>query len=140
MRDRVGTVLTRQVRHGAELLLPVLRHLDGLLLHVLALASQALLGGVLDDLLQVVRLQRVEYVEEVLSWRSLAFRVLVGEVALKDRVLSHRRVDVLDTELLVVWHFDEDHVRPLEQLLLPGEHLLDEVLGHDRFVRQVELD
>ena len=94
----------------------------------------------LDNLGKVVRLQGMEHVEEVLPWRSLSLRVLVREVRLEVWVLLHRWIDVLDRQLFIMRNFDGDDVNLLEQLLLPGEHGLDKVLGHDGLVRQVELD
>ena len=133
-------ILTAEIWHRSQLFLPVLGHLDGLVLPVLALACQALLCSMLDDLGQVVGLEGVQYIEKVIPWRTFAFRILVWKVQLELRVLSHGWIDVLHRQLLIVWHIDGHHVHLLEQLLLAGEHGLDEVLGHDGLVGQVKLN
>ena len=80
-------VLTTEVRHLLELLGPELRHLDGLLLHVVACGGVALFVGVVHDFGQVVGVQRVQDVEHVVPRRPLPFRELVREVRREDRVV-----------------------------------------------------
>ena len=71
--------LTRQIRHGFELLLPELGDLNGLCLTLFALGSHALLFGVVQHLLEEVRQNGIHHVEEVLSPWSLAIGKLVRE-------------------------------------------------------------
>ena len=89
-------VLTGEVRHLLELLGPELRHLNGLLLHVFAHGSHALLVGMVHDLVQVVRVQGVDDVEHVVARWPLSFRELVREVGDEDRVVLEGGEDVLD--------------------------------------------
>ena len=72
--------LTRQVRHRRQLLRPVLGDLDRLMFHRLTLGRHPLLVGVVHDLLEVVRIQGVEDIEEVLARWSLAGWVFVRKV------------------------------------------------------------
>ena len=85
-------------------------------------------------------MQRVQDVEEVLSGRALALGELVGEEGHEVRVLREHREQRLDGELLVVGHGDLLDLGLLEELLPAGQHRLEEVLGHDGLVRQVELE
>ena len=88
--------LTCKIRHGLELLLPELGDFYGLLLHVLAAAGHPLLVRVLHDVLEVLRVQGVEDVEEVLSWRSLILCEFSREKRRESRVLLELGPDVAD--------------------------------------------
>ena len=88
--------LTRHVRHRSQLLRPVFGDLDGLMFHGLTLCRVPLLVCMVHDLLEVVRVQGVEDVEEVVPRRSLAGWVLVGEVRHEDRVLIELRIKCFD--------------------------------------------
>ena len=92
------------------------------------------------DLLQVVRVQGIEDVEEVITWRTLAFRILTRKVGHHFGVLGKHRIQVLDAELVVPGHLDLLDDGLLHQLLLAGQDLLEEVFIHDGLVRQVELE
>ena len=131
--------LTCEVRHGLELLLPVLGHLDGLVLLHHTISRHALLGGVVHDLVEVVGLLGVQDVEEVISRWSLTLGVLVREVAHEERVLLHQRVDVLDAQLLVLGHLDVPDLVLLVEVLLSLDDLLQPVLVADGLMWQVEL-
>ena len=96
--------------------------------------------GVVQEPLEELWVDSVEYVEEVLSWRSLALRVLIGEVPDQEVVLGELRPQVLHRQLLVVRDFDVGDVTLLDQGLLLGEDLLQEVLVDQRLWRQVELE
>ena len=93
----------------------------------------------IKELLEEFRVQRVQDVKEVLSWRPLADRVLVREVSDEEVVAGELRVQVLHRQLLVVRHLDVGDVLLLDQLLLVGQHLLQEVLIDQSCWRQVEL-
>ena len=131
--------LTYEVRHGFELLFPVLGHLDGLVLLHHAISRHALLGCVLHYLVEVVGLLGVQDVEEVISWWSLTLSVLVREVAHEERVLLHQRVDVLDAQLLVLGHLHVPDLVLLVEVLLTLDHLLQPILVADTLIRQVKL-
>ena len=79
--------LTRQVGHRGQLLCPVFRDLDGLMFHCLTFGRHPLFIGMDHDLLQVVRIQGVENVEEIVSGRTFVLRILRGKVLQELRVL-----------------------------------------------------
>ena len=132
--------LTRQVGHGLEFLQPVVGDLDGLGLGVLAVGGHPLLVRVSQQLLEVLRVDRVQDVEEVRSGRPLAVRVFVGEVLDEFRIFLELRIQRLDADLVVVRHRDLLHDGLLHQFLLPGEDLLEEVLVDLLHRRQIVLD
>ena len=70
----------------------------------------------------------VEDVEEVGAIRELAFRELGGEVDGDVRVALELRVEVGDGDLVVLGRVNPLHLRQLEELLLAGEDLAEEVL------------
>ena len=99
-----------------------------------------MLVGVIHDLLQVVRVLGVEHIEEVLPWWSLPSWVLVREARHQVGVLLEHGIEGLHRELIVVWNLDESDFELLQQLLLPSEHGLEEVLVEDGLVGEVKLD
>ena len=72
-------VLTREVRHGLQLLLPELGDGNALFLLVWCICRHPLFVGMLQDALQVLRLQGIEDVEEVLPRRPLSSRICIRE-------------------------------------------------------------
>ena len=80
--------LTGNVGYRLEFLFPELRYLDGLRLVAIDACLHPLLVGVVHDLLQVVRLQGIEDVEEVLARRPFTGRILVREVLRELRVFA----------------------------------------------------
>jgi len=137
--EGVELVLTGGIGHGIELLFPVLRHPDALRLHGLALGGIALLVGVSNDLCEVLRMNRVQDVEEVLPRWPLALRVPVGEELQHLRVLLELRPESLDGELLVLLDRNLVDLRLLQEVLLSAEDLVEEILGEDIAVGQGEL-
>ena len=131
--------LTGEVRHGLELLFPVLCHLDGLVLLHQSVSGHPLLSSMFHDLPEVVGLLRVQDVEEVVPWRTLALRIFVREVTHEDAVLRHERVDVLDAQLLVLRDLDVPDLVLLVEVLLTLDHLLQPILVADTVIREVEL-
>ena len=96
--------------------------------------------GVVQEPLQELWVNGVEYVEEVLSRRSLALRVIIREVPDQEVVLGELRPQVLHRQLLVVRDLDVGDVTLLDQGLLLGQDLLEEVLVDQGLRRQVELE
>ena len=92
------------------------------------------------DLGQVLWVHCVQDIEEVFSWWSLADRVFVRKVGHHFNVLRELWIEVLHRQFVVVGHLDSDHVRLLQELLVTGEHCLQEVFVDDRLVRQVVLE
>ena len=89
-------LLTGQIGHGFELLLPELGDLNGLLLHGFAATGHPLLIRMDHDFLEVLRIQGVQDVEEVLSGRSLVLRPFGREKRGESRVLFELGPDVAD--------------------------------------------
>ena len=90
-------------------------------------------------LLQVLGVQGGEHIEEVGSWWSFIFGVLVREERLELGILLEHRVDVPDRQLVVMRDLDEGHIRLPQQLLLAREDILEEVLVDNTFIRQIIL-
>ena len=93
----------------------------------------------MHDLTKVFWMQGIEDVKEVLTRRSLVLRVLGREVPHELGILFEFRPKGLDRELIVVGHLDLVHGGLQHQGLLAGEHLLEEVVGHEVLVREVVL-
>ena len=85
-----------------------------------------------EDPLEELRIERVEHVEEVLPRRALALGVLIREVPHEEVVAGELRPQCFDRDLLIVWHLDRRDVGLLDQCLLVGQYLLEEVFVHDR--------
>ena len=132
-------VLTREVRHILQLFFPVLGDLDGLKLALLTGSGHALCVDVFEELFEEVALDRVHDVEEVLAAWALAFSERVGEVLGNVGVARELRPQRFHRELVVVRHVDVVYLGLLEQVLLSGEHLLEEVLVHGCGRWQVKL-
>ena len=139
IREGSVTVLTAEIWHLLELLLPILGELDRLPHARLARRRHPLLVGVGQILGEEVGMDGIEDVEEVLPRRTLAIWEDVREVLLHLLIIGELRPEVLDGQLVVVGHLDADDLLLLEQLLLAGEHLLQEVLVDRGGRRQVEL-
>ena len=78
-------------------------------------------------------------VEKVLPRWPFAYWILVREVPDEEVVASELWVQVLHRQLLIVRHLDVGDVLLLNELLLVGQHLLQEVLVDQSRWRQVEL-
>ncbi len=102
--------LTRHEWDLLQLLLPCGRHADELRLHAVVSRSVALLLRMLDDTINVVLAQRVEHIERVVAIRHPALRQIVREERHQLLILLNHGPNVLDAELVVLGHVDEDHV------------------------------
>ena len=96
--------------------------------------------GVVQDPLEELGVERVEYIEEILTRWTFSLWVLVGKVTAQEIILGELRVEVLHREFLVMRHLDIIYIRLLDQLLLVREHCLQEVLVNQSGRRQIELD
>ena len=133
-------VLTREIRHGLQLLLPELGDGDALFLLVWCIGRHPLLVGMLQDALKVLRLKGFEDVEEVLPRRSLPSRICIREVHHELGVLLKIRPQRLHRKFIVVGDGHLLDLALLHQLLLSGEDILQEVFVDDIGFRQVILD
>ena len=122
------------------MLTPILGHLDGLLLHVLAGGGVALFVGMGHDLAEVVRMHGVEDVEEVLTRRSFILGILVREIAVHGRIFLELRPQGLGGQLFIMRHLDGVHLVLLEELLLASQDILEEVLVDEWLWWQIELE
>ena len=82
------------------------------------------------DLPEVVGLLRVQDVEEVVPWRTLTLSIFVREVTHEDAVLRHERVDVLDTQLLVLGDLHIPDLMLLVEVLSPWMTYFSQSLLH----------
>lgn len=96
--------------------------------------------GVVEKLLQEFWVQSVQYIEKVLSGRTFANWILIGEVPDQEIVPCELRPQRLHGELLVMWHFNVRDVTLFDQRLLICQDLLEEVLVDQRLGRQIELE
>ena len=131
--------LTREEGHRLELLGPVLRDLNRGLLVAVGICGHALLVGVLHHPLEVLRKDGIHDIEEVLTRRALVLGELGREVLGERGILLELRPQPPHRQLVVSGHGNILHVRLLEQLLLLGEHVPQEVLGHACLLGQVKL-
>ena len=84
-------------------------------------------------------MQSVENVEEILPWWPFSDWIFVREVLRKLLVALELRIQLTDTQLVVVGNCYLINCCLLEQLLLAAQHSLEEVLVHGRLIRQIVL-
>ena len=94
----------------------------------------------LQDLLEVFRLQRVEDVEEVLPWWPFAGRIRVRKVLRELGIFLKMRPQGLHGQLIIMWNCHPLDILLLHQHLLAGEDGLEEVLVDDVGFGQIILD
>ena len=116
-----------------------MRDLNGLLLVAFGVCCHPLLIGMGHQLRKVVWLQRVEDVEEIRPRWPLLLWKLVWEVLCKFRIFLELRPGAPHRQLIIGRHGDVPHVILLEELLLLGKDIPQEILRDARLLRQVEL-
>ena len=99
-----------------------------------------LLIGMLHDLIEIIRLQRVKDIEEVLARRTLASWICIREVLHEICIFLEMRPQRLDRQFVVVWNIYLLDFGLLHQLLLANENVLEEVLVDDVGIREIVLD
>ena len=92
-----------------------------------------------DDLLQIFRVQRIEDVEEIFSRWALVLGVYRRKESEEVGVLLQLWPESLDSDLVVLGHVDVVDIRLLQELLLAGENLFEEVLVDGSCLWQIEL-
>jgi len=80
------------------------------------------------NLLEIIGLESVEYIEKVLSWWTSTVRVKIGKVLHKFTVLFEIRPQCLDRDFIIMWHRNVVDLLLLEQLLLLSHDKFEEVL------------
>ena len=91
--------------------------------------------GVLDHVLDILWVHRIEDGEEVVSIWVPVFRVLILQILHDFRIAFELREDVLDAQLVVLWDVDGSFLGKLQKLLFPRQYGADEVSvdrGHRR--------
>ena len=94
---------------------------------------------VLDQLLHVITLKSVEYVEEVLAIRNSALGHLRGEMPHEQLVRLHHRPELHDCELVIDGNIHSLDLIEFQETLLLGEYLFQEILVEHVLGRQVQL-
>ena len=94
----------------------------------------------MHDLFQVLRIQRIQYTEKVISAWPLALIVGVRKVFGEVGVLLVHRPQLPDQELIILRHLDGGDGVLLQQHLFAGEDLFQEVLVDVRLRRKEVLD
>ena len=118
-----------------QVLPPFLVDLHGLDSSGCTLGREPLGLGVLDHVLDILWVHRIEDGEEVVSIWVPVFRVLVLQILHDFRIAFELREDVLDAQLVVLWDVDGSFLGNLQKLLFPGQYGADEVSvdrGHRR--------
>ena len=82
----------------------------------------------------------VENIEEVLARRTFVFGIFVWEVLQELLVVLKVRVEVLDRNLIIFGHVDVVDLLLLQQVLLPCEHVAEEVLVDRALARKIVLN
>jgi hypothetical protein len=120
--------LTRIVRRGLELPLPLLVDLDDVALFLGLPAGEPLALRMLDDGVEVLVVGGVDDVKEVVPVREISLGLLLRE-ELGQLGLSHGVLDkVHHAELVVAGHLDGAQLGPGDQMLTASEDILQEVL------------
>ena len=95
--------------------------------------------GMPDQPPDVLFVQTVENIPEVVSVDLTALRKLVWEVVHELRLSLAKRIDSLESELIIDRHVDKLDLLELKQLLLAAEDLLEEVLVQHGLRWQIQL-
>ena len=98
--------LTRQVWHWLELFLPELGDCDGFIFLHLTINSHSLFRCMRQDALKILRLQRIEYVEKILSRWTSSWRILIGEILHEVSILGEVRPESFYRELVIMRNCD----------------------------------
>ena len=123
-----------------QVLPPFLVDLHGLDSSGCALGREPLGLGVLDHVLDILWVHRIEDGEEVVSIWVPVFRVLVLQILHDFRIAFELREDVLDAELVVLGHVHRALLADLEQFLFALKYRSDEVTVHGSHRRHKELN
>ena len=113
--------------------------MDCLVLELFAVCGHSLLVSMLDELAKILGHQCIHDVKKILPWWSLALGIHGREVSQELGILLHLGPQVLHGQLVIMGHRDELHLRLVEQVLVFGNHCLQEVFVDDVFGRHVVL-
>ena len=110
-----------------EIVPPFLVDTNSLCLSSCSLCAEPLLLGMLNHIFDMLGVDRIEYSEEVLAVRVSILRVRVRQILHDFWIPFKLRIDMLDTQLIVLRYIDRASLRDLEQLLFPTQYSSDEV-------------
>ena len=89
-----------------EIVPPFLVDTNSLCLSSCSLCTEPLLLGMLDHIFDMLRVDCIEHGKEVLAIRIPILRIDVLQILHDFRVPFELRVDMLDTQLIVLWYVD----------------------------------
>jgi hypothetical protein len=119
---------------------PILIHIDGVVFHPLARNRHALFVCVLQDVLTILTVDCIQYVEEVLAVAILSLRERVGHELHELRILRNFGPEVCNGQLIVGRNVHSCDFIHLQKLFLAGKHQLKEIFAYHRVWRHVKLD
>lgn len=122
-----------------ELPHPLLIHLDDVGVVLGVLGSEPLGMGMLDQGAEIVRICRVNDVEEVLPVGEICLGPLLGEELGKLLLLHHLANEVDHAQLVVLGHLDGAELVQRDEMLSSSKDLFEKVLGDLLLHWQVEL-
>ena len=120
--------------------MPILIHLDGVVFHPLARNRHALFVCVFEDVLTILMVDRIQYVEEVFAVAILSLRERVGHELHELRILRNFGPEVCHGQLIVGRNVHSCDFVHLQKLFLAGKHQLKEIFAYHRVWRHVKLD
>ena len=120
-----------------ELIPPILRDLYGISLLILLYQMIAAAAGMGDDAAHVVRVESIKDIKEVLSIRGMSLGKFVRKVEHEYGILLEMREEILDRELIILWHVDELDILQFEELLPLSKNRSEEVFVHHDIWREV---
>ena len=120
--------------------MPILIHLDGVVFHPLARNRHALFVCVFEDVLTILVVNRIQYVEEVFAVAILSLRERVGHELHELFILTNFWPEVCHGQLIVGRNVHSCDFVHLQKLFLAGKHQLKEIFANHRVRRHVELD
>ena len=82
----------------------------------------------LDKLVDIGFIQRVENIPKIVSVRQPALRKFVGEVKHEVRLFFGKRENLFDSKFIIDRYIDELDQLELEQFFLAAEDLLEKIL------------
>jgi hypothetical protein len=119
---------------------PVLIHLDGVVFHPLARNRHALFVCVFEDVLTILMVNRIQYVEEVFAIAILSLRERVGHELHELRILTNFWPEICHGQLIVCRNVHSRDFVHIQKLFLASKHQFQKVFAYHRVRRHVKLD
>ena len=128
IRNKIIKALTRSEGHFLELIKPLVSDLDCLLLADNTLSAVPLLGCVVHDLLKILRVKGVEYIEKIIMVGHSFAGVFVLEIKHELVVILEVLPQVFDGQLFEMRNVDIVNLLLFEKSLFVVENLFQEIL------------